>query len=101
MLRIKKVTYVSGYILQIHFSDGKVKVVDFEDLLSEDGFYLQPLREIEFFKRVSLDDMGYTICWPNGADFSPDFLYAKGKTVHLRPRSIRKKSIRKKSISKK
>jgi hypothetical protein len=75
MLRVKKVTYVSEYKLKILFSNGKQKIIDFEEWLSEPNVYLKPLRDLEFFKKVHLDDCKYSICWPNGADFSPDVLY--------------------------
>jgi hypothetical protein len=39
-----------------------------------------PLRDLGYFKRVSLDDSEHpmSICWPNGADICPDYLYELG-----------------------
>jgi hypothetical protein len=81
MLRVSKVEYLSEYKLKIAFSNGGVKVVDFEDWIFQDNFYLMPLREVAYFKKVHLDDCNYSICWPNGADFSPDVLYEVGKDL--------------------
>lgn len=88
MLKVKKATYVGGYKLKVLFSNRKTKMVDFEEwIFEEDSFYLKPLRDVEFFKKFKLDQ--YTIVWPNGADFSPDMLYAAGREV--RPLKVRKK----------
>src|SRR5579862_7804068 len=100
MLRVKQVQYLNGYKLKLLFSNGKSKIVDFEHWISEDNFYLKPLRNIEYFKKVRIDDSDYSICWPNGAEFCPDTLFAVGregpaakpKTTHSRtPRKKIKK----------
>jgi len=81
MIRVKKVEYLCEYKLKILFSDGKTKIVDFKDWISEGKGYFKPLKDIEFFKSVHLDDCKYSICWSNGADFCPDVLYAMGQDV--------------------
>ena len=95
MKRIKKIKYLNEYKLELLFDDGKTKTVDFEDLIKEDGFYTLPLRDLKYFKKVRMDEFSYTICWPNGANFSPDFLYDIGLGVNesktLLPKTIRRK----------
>ena len=81
LMKLKKVTYLLEYKLKIVFSNGKTKVCDFESWIFEDNVYLKPLRDIEFFKKVHLDESKYTIYWPNGADFCPDVLYKTGRAV--------------------
>ena len=82
LIRVKKVEYLCDYKLKILFSDGKTKIIDFEDWISEaKSFYLKPLKDLDFFKAVRLDEQRYSICWPNGADFCPDVLYAKGQEI--------------------
>ena len=38
----------------------------------------EPLKNIEYFKKVKVDEEIETICWENGADFSPEYLYEIG-----------------------
>lgn len=82
-MRVKKVEYIDGYRLKLLFSDEKTKIVDLSDLVKTGGFYFDPLRDIEFFKKVSLDDEKYplSIQWPNDADVCPDVLYEIGEDV--------------------
>jgi hypothetical protein len=56
------------------------------------------LRKIEYFKRVHIDDSNYSICWPNGADFSPDVLFEAGKEVKIK--GCRRSSLLKKGVIK-
>ncbi len=81
MIRVKHVEYVSNYKLKILFSDGKTKIVDFENWINQGGFYVIPMKDIEYFKKVEMDESNYSICWPNGADFSPDALYEIGRDI--------------------
>jgi len=76
-MKVEKVVYLKDYKLEIRFSDKKTKVVDLCNLINRSGFYFGPLKDIELFKKVYLDDEKYplSICWPNGADICPNFLY--------------------------
>lgn len=82
-MRIKKVEYVAGYKLRLLFSDKTTKIVDIEPIIRKSKGLFHPLKDINFFKKVSLDDSQYplSICWPNGADLCPDVLYAMGTEV--------------------
>jgi hypothetical protein len=81
MLRVKRADYVGEYKLKLAFSDGKTKIVDFKDWINEGGVYATPLRDAAYFKQVKMDEFNYSICWANGADFSPDALYEAGREV--------------------
>ena len=55
--------------------DGTAGEVDLAGEL--EGPVFEPLRDVQYFKRfVVSPDLG-TLSWPNGADFAPEFLYAK------------------------
>ena len=88
MIRVKSVKYVNDYKLKILFSDGKTKIVDFENWIKEGGFYFLPMKDVEFFKKVEMDESNYSICWPNDADVSPDVLYEMGKDVEEKKTKI-------------
>ena len=76
-LHVKRVNHLEGYRLRILFSNGVVKDVDLSGELHGEVF--EPLKDLEFFKRVSVNPETETIEWPNGADFAPEFLYDVGQ----------------------
>ena len=88
---VKKVEYLDGYKLKLHFNDRKVKIVDLEKMVKKAKNMFLPLRDIEYFKSVKCD--GTTICWPNGVDLCPDVLYAMGKNLSRAPRKRKKSSL--------
>ena len=63
--------HVAGHRLEIAFTDGTRKTVDFSRWLA--GPVFEPLKDVEYFKRFILD--GWTVAWPNGADIAPETLY--------------------------
>ena len=81
--RVNYVRHAGGYRLQLGFTDGLRKEVDFKDRIAGRGGMFAPLADVEFFKQVRLEAEAGTIVWPNGVDFCPDVLYslATGKPV--------------------
>ena len=69
--------YVADYRLDVTFSDGTRKVVDFSQWLR--GPIFEPIKDVEYFKKFILD--GWTISWPNGADIAPEALYASQEAL--------------------
>lgn len=78
-MRIKKADYLQEYKIQILFSDDQLKIVDLKEDLW--GALYEPLKDLDYFKKVSVDEDRITIQWPNGEDFSPDYLYEKSKPL--------------------
>jgi len=72
-------SYLGGYRLMIQFEDGEVRVVDLEPHL--DGPVFEPLKDPSYVKQFTVNHDIDTVVWPNGADFSPDFLYEVGERV--------------------
>lgn len=46
-----------------------------------DGPVFEPLKDPSYFRRFAVNSDIDTIAWPNGSDFSPDFLYEIGKPL--------------------
>lgn len=81
-MRVKKVNYLEDYKLKITFSNHKTKIVDFWPLIKDSkSVYFVPLKDIEYFKKVSVDQDFITVVWPNEADFDPNLLYEIGTDV--------------------
>jgi hypothetical protein len=71
-IRIETVEPLDGYVLRLRFSDGSTREVDLGTELW--GPVFEPLRELEVFRQVAVDNELGTIVWPNGADMDPDVL---------------------------
>lgn len=76
---VQEASYVGGYKLRIRFESDEVRVVDLSEHL--DGPIFEPLKDLSFFKRFTVNHDIDTVVWPNGADFSPDFLYEIGQRI--------------------
>jgi hypothetical protein len=70
------VRVLEPYVLDVTFADGTRRRVDIAPVLYGEVF--EPLRDPARFAEAAVDpDLG-TVVWPNGADLSPEFLYAGG-----------------------
>jgi hypothetical protein len=72
-------SYLTGYKIQVCFENGESRNVDLGNHL--DGPIFEPLKDMTYFRRFEVNHDIDTIVWPNGADFSPDFLYEIGEIV--------------------
>jgi Protein of unknown function (DUF2442) len=72
--RLSEAVPLEGYSVHLRFEDGLAAAVDLSYLLEFGGVF-EPLRDVEFFRRLEVDECSATICWPNEADISPHTLY--------------------------
>lgn len=72
------VRHVHDYVVWIRFEDGTEGEVDLRASLR--GPVFEPLKDVEFFKRVRVDPELGTITWPNGADIAPETLYNRTRS---------------------
>ena len=79
MHRVKSVAVTDDHSLYVEFENGVSGEIDLSDQLF--GPVFEPLKDPEYFKRVSIDEFG-VICWPNGADLAPDALYKQISKEH-------------------
>ncbi len=73
ILHVTKVEIIEKYTLLLTFNNGITKKVNLEPLL--EGKIFKPLKDPNYFAKVSIDEIGGTIVWPNEADFAPEALY--------------------------
>lgn len=76
--KVKEVSVVEKYVLQVVFIDGVVKKYDVEPLFSEIEAF-QTLKEVQgLFELVRVDAGGYGICWNDDIDLACDELWENG-----------------------
>lgn len=73
---VTDVKYINDYKLKLTFENGIKKLVDLKAHL--EGEIFEPLKDIDYFQKVSLNKDIDTIVWDNEADFCPDFLFSIG-----------------------
>ncbi|MCL1929033.1 MAG: DUF2442 domain-containing protein [Treponema sp.] len=74
MLGVTKVQLQGDYTVFIEFNDGQSGIINLKNELEKDHReIIRELLDLEKFKTVKL---GYhTLCWDNGVDFAPEYLY--------------------------
>lgn len=75
--RIVDARPAGGYRVWLRFADGLSGEVDLSDELW--GPVFEPLKDEAEFAKLRADPELDTIIWPNGADFSPEWLYERVK----------------------
>lgn len=63
---------VRDFIIEIHYKDGKIQVIDFQKIHYKPWW--KELENPDYFRKVRLDEMD-NLSWPNGQDFLPKHLY--------------------------
>lgn len=77
LIRVVNVDYIKDYTMDLRFSNGEKKRVDFFPLLKSGK--KQELLNKDNFIQFGLNH--WTLEWYNGVDFAPDFLYQQGVSV--------------------
>jgi hypothetical protein len=83
--RVKRVRHICDYRLELSFTDGTTRELDFRQRIVGRGGVFRQLEDIGFFEQVQVDPEAGTIVWTNGVDFCPDVLYslATGKPIRV------------------
>ena len=71
--RLIEARHVANYTLWLRFSDGIEGEINLQRELY--GPVFEPLKDLESFKAFVVHPELHTLVWPNGADFSPEFLH--------------------------
>jgi Protein of unknown function (DUF2442) len=72
LIKVIQAKYVTDYKIDVLFNDGTRAIIDLQNTFR--GPVFEPLKNKDYFKEFHLD--AWTICWSNGADYAPEFLYA-------------------------
>ena len=75
MVKLIEARYVRDYVVWLRFDDGTTGEVDLSDRLY--GPIFEPLKALEFFQSFAVHPELWTLVWPNGADFAPEFLHER------------------------
>ena len=75
LIDVIEARHVCDFIVWVKFEDGVEGEVDLSTELY--GPVFEPLRDLDYFKRLVVDPELGTIAWSNGADVAPEFLYEK------------------------
>ena len=75
MVRVEDAEVVGDFVVWVRFNDGVEGEIDLSDEL--EGPIFEPLRDPQYFQKLEVNADIHTITWPNGADYAPEFLYAK------------------------
>jgi hypothetical protein len=68
-----------NYTIYLEFNDGLKGVIDFKNKLTTDHrAIIKELLDTDEFKAIKLER--HTLCWDNGVDFAPEYLYEQIKT---------------------
>lgn len=70
---VTNVQYIDDYQVKLTFSNSEKKIIDLEPYLWGEAF--EPLKNIDFFRKVQCSEELGTIFWPNGVDIAPESLY--------------------------
>jgi len=79
VLKVIAVKPLDGYKLEIEFNDGVKRVIDCSFLLH--GTLGTPLKDLDYFRQVRVDDDARTIVWPNGLDPAPELLHGGQESI--------------------
>jgi hypothetical protein len=83
---VAEVHVVGRYSLRLTFDDGFTGDVDLADL-PDRGPVFSPLRDPEYFAKVSVDPHTRTVAWPGGIDLDPESLREEAERHPVNSRS--------------
>jgi uncharacterized protein YkvS len=79
MVWVVKAELLDEYTVFIEFNDGLSGIIDFkEKIMNDHRQIIRDLLNVSLFKTVKLERD--TLCWDNGVDFAPEYLYEQVKS---------------------
>ena len=65
--------YVRDFVVWLRFRDGTAGEIDLSPVLR--GPVFEPHRDVNYFRRFTLEPRWHTLTWPNGSDIAPEYLH--------------------------
>ncbi|MES2662975.1 MAG: DUF2442 domain-containing protein [Pseudomonadota bacterium] len=72
-LHVIDAKYVTGHKVEVVFNDGRRVIADLTEALK--GKVFEALKDKAEFSHLTVDSELGTICWANGADLAPEYIY--------------------------
>ena len=74
LIWVIKAELLGEYKVYLEFNDGSKGVVDFWNKISTDHRdIIRELQDKDKFNKIKIER--HTLCWENGVDFAPEYLY--------------------------
>ena len=73
---VKSVRYLHDYVLEVIFEDGIKGTADFSDYVKRGGVF-SGFSDIEFFKKVFVNQELGVLTWPGDIDIAPETVFTK------------------------
>lgn len=71
-LHVVDARFRGHHTVWLRFNNGNSGEIDLSKSL--DGLVFEPLRNADFFQAFAI--VGFTLTWPNGANFAPEYLFS-------------------------
>lgn len=79
MISAIKVLATDDFTITVDLEDGRTLKLDMSFIKNEQGHVIQPLKQIEEFKKVFIKNG--IVTWPTGYDIDPYFLESEGLLI--------------------
>lgn len=78
MVWVVRAELKEDYTVYVEFNDGLKGIIDFKEVLAHEPLeFFKALLDPNVFRTVHVDID--TLCWDNGLDFAPEYLYEQVK----------------------
>ncbi len=78
-LHVREARHIADYTIWLRFNNGAKGEIDLSNELKGEVF--GPLKDLNLFKKFTVDPDIETVVWENGADLAPEFLYENMKII--------------------
>ena len=77
-----EVKYIEDYKLEITFETGEKGIVDLREFIHDGGVFSR-FKDLDYFKKVYVNEELGVLCWPGDLDIAPETIYsmATGKPL--------------------